>query len=140
MMNLPIFLKEVDILTSKLSHGDLENFIREIARTLPEGKRDYFLHTLKAFSPQEEMPQEIVKDDGYDALQRELETIKEKLAEIDEMERRLDSEYNEEWDDWYNSDVDEILFKDPEGVIDDIDRAVELLHRCFDMEAYQEGY
>lgn len=38
-----------------------------------------------------------------------MEKIQEKLEEINEGERCLESKYNEEYDDWYNSDVPEIF-------------------------------
>ena len=65
--------------------------------------------------------------------------IKEILAHINDGERCLDSEYNEEWDDWYNSDVDEVLFSDPEHLLKDIEKGIRLLHKCVDMELYKEG-
>ncbi len=48
-MNLPLFLNEVDVLASELSHEELSGFIHEMARTLPEGRREHFLSTLKSF-------------------------------------------------------------------------------------------
>lgn len=137
-MNLPMFLKKVDALTSKLSHEKLEGFIHETARTLSEERRDHFLDTLENFSG--EVSRKNTKNNGYDDLLADIEEVKKKLLEINEGERCLDSEYNEEWDDWYNSDVDEVLFMDPEGVLDDINEAIGLIHRCVDMEAYKEGY
>lgn len=52
----------------------------------------------------------------------------------------LDSEYNEEWDDWYNSDVEEILFSDPQNILCTVREAIELMHACIDMELYEDGY
>ncbi len=46
-----------------------------------------------------------------------------KLEEINDGEICLDSEYNPEYDDWYNSMADEILFYDPEHLTDDIETA-----------------
>lgn len=138
-MNLPLFLDKVDALASKLSHKDLEGFVHEIARTLPEDGRKRFLDTLKSFHGQE-APRKLVEDDGYAALAEDIEAIKKKLTEINNGERCLDSQYNEEWDDWYNPDVDEVLFTDSEGILDDIDEAAELIHRCIDMEFYKKGY
>lgn len=137
-MNLPVFLNQVDTLASKLSRKDLEGFVHEMARTLPEGRRDYFLDILKSFNGPG-APQKMVRDEGYSILLADIEAIKKKLSEINDGERCLDSEYNVEWDEWYNSDADEVLFMDPEGVLDDINEAMELIHRCVDMEAYKEG-
>lgn len=138
-MNLPEFLKEVDHLASKMTNNDLEAFLHEIARILPEEGRNRFLHTLKAFGNSLERTVNTAKNDGCEMLRADIEKIQEKLLEINKGKRSLDSEYNEEWDDWYNSDVDQILFSDPQGVLEDINRAIELLHRCVDMEVYKEG-
>ena len=47
-MNLPTFLRKSDELTKKLSKEQLIAVIHEIARTLPEHKRELFLDTLRA--------------------------------------------------------------------------------------------
>ena len=47
-MNLPTFLRKSDELTKKLSKEQLIAVIHEIARTLPEHKREIFLDTLRA--------------------------------------------------------------------------------------------
>lgn len=141
-MKLPIFLKEVDNLSASLTHGELERFIHEVARTLPEEKRNYFINILRSIGnlSEEAKFQDIVKDDGYTKLIKDIETIKNKLNEINEGVFCLDSIYNEEWDDWYNSDVDEILFTDPQGVLQYVNKAMELIHSCIDMEVYKEGF
>lgn len=51
----------------------------------------------------------------------------------------LDSECNEEWDDWYDDGKDEFTYSDPEGVLKDIAGAADLLHECLDKEMYKEG-
>lgn len=140
-MNLPKFLKEVDNLSAGASHDKLEEFIHEVARTLPEEKRNNFVNTLRAIGnvSEKEKSQDIVKNSDYAELAKEIETIKEKLVEINEGVYCLDSEYNEEWDDWYNSDVDEVLFRDPQKILPYINKAMELIHSCVDREAYKEG-
>ena len=47
MLNLPGFIKEVDTITHTLNKAELEEFIHEVARTLPEVKREDFLMKLK---------------------------------------------------------------------------------------------
>lgn len=140
-MNLPIFLKKVDEIAANLSQEELRKFVHEIARTLAEGKRSDFINTLKLYDNSLDNPvsEKFPKDDGYSELLKNIEEIKVRLIEINEGIRLLDSEYNPEWDDWYNSDADEVLFRDPTGVIKDIERAMDLIHSCVDMEAYQEG-
>ena len=49
-MNLPTFLRKSDELTQQLSKDQLLAVIHEIARTLPEHKREIFLDTLTAAS------------------------------------------------------------------------------------------
>lgn len=136
MIKLPQFLKEVDAIVSKLSHEELEKFLHEIARTWTENKREHFLQLLKTYGSG---TGKVREDDGYSGVYSGIKDIMEHLTEINNAERCLDSEYNEEWDDWYNSDVDEILFSDPEGILKDIGRAMELIHCCVDMELYKEG-
>lgn len=136
MIKLPQFLKEVDAIAGKLSHEQLEKILHEIARTWPENKREQFLQLLKAYGSD---TGEVREDDGYSDVRSGIKDIMKRLTGINDAERCLNSEYNEEWDDWYNSDADEILFSDPEGILKDIGRAMELIHCCVDMELYKEG-
>lgn len=144
-MNLPQFLKEVDRLTDVLSHDELSEFIHEIARILPESQRDSFVDMLRSAGSHSDSDMDIAglqradKRNESEDIAKLVEEIREKLIEINEGERCLDSEYNEEWDDWYNSDVPEVLFHDPDGVLTDVNQAMELIHRCVDTEAYREG-
>ena len=78
-MNLPVFLNKVDAFASKMSQEDLAGFVHEIARTLPEEKRSYFLDTLKNFSGQKTQ-RKIAEDDGYNTLAEDIEAIKGKLG------------------------------------------------------------
>lgn len=50
MMNLPQFLKSVDQTTAAMSRENLAEFIHDIARTLPEKEREYFLLRLEIMS------------------------------------------------------------------------------------------
>lgn len=136
VIKLPQFLKEVDAISGKLSHEDLEMILHEIARTWPENRRESFLQLLKAY---DSGLGEMKEDKGYSDVISDIRKIMECLIEINDEERHLNSEYNEEWDDWYNSDADEILFTDPDGILKDIGRAMELIHSCVDMEIYKEG-
>lgn len=140
-MNLRIFLKKVDEASANLSHENLEGFVHEIARTLPEKEREDFIKTLQAFqNPSDKTASGMLpEDDGCSGVLNRIAEMKDRLMEINDGSRMLDSEYNEEWDDWYNSDVDEVLFTDPEGIVKDIETAIGLVHSCIDMEMYQEG-
>lgn len=139
-MNLLAFLKEVDTTTARLSKEQLAAFIHETARTLPENRRDDFLSLISDFEQANHNPESgRVWDDGYSELVSDINRICGRLTEIENGERCLGSEYNEEWDDWYNSDAEEVLFSDPKRLLEDIDEARDLIHRAIDMEAYSEG-
>lgn len=54
------------------------------------------------------------------------------LNALEEGEKCLLEEYNEAYDDWYNSSVDEILYED-------LDEICKFIHKCTDAEEYQYG-
>lgn len=140
-MNLPLFLKKVDNLTKCMSHDELEVFIHGQARTWPGERREDFLNQLRTVTSA------VVAEEEYENLDiadknnviNELQRVQDELVRIDEGEIHLTSRINEEYDDWYNSSVDEFLFEDPKNILGSIDTAVELIHRCVDMELYEEG-
>ncbi|MCI7812386.1 MAG: hypothetical protein MR543_01715 [Robinsoniella sp.] len=141
MMRLPEFLQEVDQRMKKLSQENMKIFVYEMARKCPESKRESFLHLLEYCGEDgaKTESKERVYDKENQKLLSDIEEIKKRLAEIDDGERSLDSEYNEEWDEWYNCDVPEVLFMDPEKILLDINQAMELVHSCVDKEAYSAG-
>jgi len=63
--------------------------------------------------------------------------VLETLEEIQE-ERALESEYNEEWDDW-QGEGDVFVFSDPDGILDDIEEAIHVMHQCLDQELFDKG-
>lgn len=142
-MNLPQFLRAVDLLTDELSHEELAEFVHKIARTLPESQRNSFVDILRSTSQHAELDMagqhRADKRNESEEIVKLVEEIREKLIEINEGERCLLGEYNEEWDDWYNNDVPEVLYSDPKGVLTDVDQAIELIHQCVDTEVYKEG-
>lgn len=137
-MRLPQFLNEIDALTQKMPKENLEKIIHELARLCPEAERGQFQGVLKAICLEQKKGKP-AWDDGYQSLREEIGSLVQKLKSISNGERALDSEYNEEWDDWYNSDADEMFFYDPESVLEDVEEAIRTIHRSIDMEAYQEG-
>ncbi len=140
-MKLPKFLKEVDALSKNLSHENMEMLIHEIARTWPENRRNNLLQLMRSYENISGSKScEKCIDDGISQIILSIKSIKERLTKINSADRFLESEYNEEWDDWYNSDVDEVLFSDPKGILKDINEAMELIHTCVDRELYKEGY
>lgn len=138
-MNLSTFLRKSDEITKQLSKEQLIAVIHEIARTLPEHKREIFLDTLTATYQNTNIDSSKTIRNDHQQLLMELRHNQHILTEINNGIRYLDSEYNEEWDDWYNSDADEVLFSDPMDVLPEIEDAIRLIHKCIDQAAYKEG-
>ena len=139
-MKLPQFLNCVDGYTKNMSHEELEIFVHEIARKLSENKRDEFITLLKSTGDLDKNDNDsVLRNDGRAEIIEQIENIIPILKKINNAEVCLDSEYNEEYDDWYNSDADEILFSDPQELLIDIETAIGLIHKCIDMELNEEG-
>lgn len=139
-MNLPQFLNNVDEYTKSMSHSALKEFIHEMARKLDETKRDDFIESLRySARPSDDKGHNFAKDDRNTEIINQISQTTLKLLEINEGQYCLDSKYNEEWDDWYNSDVDEIIFSDPDKLLIDIEAGINLVHKCIDMELYEVG-
>ena len=83
---------------------------------MPEDRRPYFLETMEAVKNGKTFSAKKHKKHDNN-LHAEMKAIKDILTNINAGERCLDSEYNEEWDDWYNSDVEEFFFSDQEEVL-----------------------
>lgn len=135
-MNLPVFLNQVDGLISSSDYSKLSSFVHDYARTLPENQRDTFLSRLQSFATGKQVPETgiiSVKDDVQQCMKR--------LKDIRKDDHLcLDSEYNEDYDDWYDSTDDEIFFEDPHHILHTIDQAFDLVHTCLDLAEYQNGY
>ena len=130
VMKLPQFLKRVDQELSAISYEDLKVFAHEIARTYPEDSRERFLRLLTAKSKP--------KNDSLDALNR----IRQALAEINNGERCLDSDYDEgAYDNYYDEDdSDDYNFYDPDDLLPEIEFAMNFVSNCIYSENYEEGY
>lgn len=98
-MKLPAFLKSVDQYTVTMTHEQLEGFVHELARTLPEADRDDFLDTLKHFSG-ENKPEMVPADDGRAEIINEIATLIPRLEQIREGDLEMEGNYNEDWNDW----------------------------------------
>jgi len=127
-MNLPQFLKEVDSTASSMAKGELAGFIHDIARTLPEARRTDFLARLKGRYKEE--------DNGFIS---KYQFIKSKLELIENWELTLTGYFNEEYNEWYDSNSDEFIYEDPDGVVDIIEDACKFVHQCIDQEQYKAG-
>jgi hypothetical protein len=137
-MNYPTFLKKIDQLAAKCDADSLRLFVHEIARTIPESNRQRFLTTLNGFcNGSAETPSEEKANAAQ--LSDQIDQILQALCEIQNGDRELESEYNEEWDDWNDNAEDEFRFADPFGVLDDVALAIRLLHDALDQEEYEKG-
>lgn len=135
-MNLNTFLKTVDDRLAAMTEEQVKSFIHELARNFDEDYRLPFLQALNRAS--ENKPETALKEGDTD-IHDEVSELCGILEKINEGDRSLDSEINEEYDDWYNPDADEILIHDPEGILPDIDHACEMVHRCIDCECYGDA-
>lgn len=117
-MNLPQYLNLIDSRTANMSRDELAASIHQIARVLPEERRDWLLSVIGSGSEETVETESEASDNLYEQLDR-----------IMSGEIRLDSDFNEEWDDWYNSDVPEFLFEDNDRILPVIQSACSELHR-----------
>lgn len=160
-MNLTKFLKIVDCTMGKLTKEKLEAVLHDIARTIPEHQREEFIERMERLGninikkklqnaeenetgdskkeKQNQMMNHI--DAGYrHELQEKTLQIQKKLQQIEEEELCIVGEINDEYDDWYNSSVEEFIFQDPQGVADILETACSVIHQCVDAELYAEAY
>ena len=137
-ITLPKFLRIVDEHVSAMTHEDLAMFIHEMARTLPEAKREKFILALDKIDGSKGWEKPDSSEERDTVISGVMDIIP-KLEKIKAGERRLDSRINEEWDDWYSSDQEEFLFTDPDKLTKDIQKAIKLLHKCVDHEISDQG-
>lgn len=138
-MNLPQFLKEIDEMTNCMSKRELIDFIHDMARVLPGGKRPDFLYSLN--KSQEEVSTVSKREyESNNVILQKYEDIRKGLKSIEEGELCLEGSLNYEYDDWYNRDEDEFIFSDPEGVVAVIEEACEFVYQCIDCEEYVYAY
>lgn len=130
-IRLPQFLKSVDALIKTMTKEELEAFVHEMARILPESQRSMFEVKLKE-------TQNAVSGGNTanekEILNREIQDIMKKLTKIQNGEDRIESEYNEEWDDWYNSLDEEFVFSDPDQILEGVRQAIQMVRTCIDRE------
>ena len=137
-MNLVQFLKSVDETAATMTKDDLTEFLHDIARTLQENKREDFLKRLRGEDGKKEISQEI-PEEGEDFEQRK-NLLKSQLERIENWELGLEASLNQEYDDWYDSEDEEFLYSDPEGVVPVIEEACRFVHHCIDFERYEVAY
>ena len=77
-MNLPSFLHKVDDITSDLTKDQLQRYIHEIARTLPESKRQDFIDKLSLYTKDKDKSCTIIGEDKHkDDLIKKIKNQKE---------------------------------------------------------------
>ena len=140
-MNYKSFLNEVDQHVSTRNADSLRLFIHEMARTVPEDSRIKFMSMLKRFCKDNE----IITDKKHadkkveKTFEKKVDSLITALQDIQEGRKKLESECNEDWDDWYHNDEDEYVFHDPDGIRRDLKKALEVLHQCLDRANYEKG-
>lgn len=134
-MNLTQFLKRVDGLADSCEKEQLTVFIHETARLLEEKDREEFLDRL------EDAASGAIKKCGAvdDGSAEEYDSVSQALAQIEEGELLLDEEYNDEYDEWYDSMEEEFLYTDPDGICKILEDACIFVHKCVDQCMYQKG-
>ena len=138
-MNYPTFMKKVDEYAAQGEIEELQLFIHEIARNIRESERDSFLTLLMDICNIQDEKKKRQNKKASESLEGTVDSMISRLQKIIDGEVELDSDYNEEWDDWNDSADDEFEFSDPEHLLDDINSAFDLIHLCLDHEAYEKG-
>lgn len=139
-MNLLNFLHSVDSLSQAMDKEQLIALIHDIARILPENERTNFLDRMMK-SQSDITTDSSKKQKGYEKPDKtKYKELKERLLKIESREICLTGDLNEEYDDWYNSEAEEFIYEDPEGVGKILEEACGLVHECVEQEQYKEGY
>lgn len=139
-MNLSKFLNTVDSLSQSLEKEQLTALVHDIARVIPENARNDFMNRIKKSKSGGDTDSLHILNDYAKVDKNNYERIKDKLTKVENWEICLSGDLNEEYDDWYNSDDEEFIFEDPEGIGEIIEEACKFVHECVDKELYKEGY
>ncbi|MCI8378287.1 MAG: hypothetical protein HFH72_07165 [Lachnospiraceae bacterium] len=137
-MNLSEFLSKVDLVLSAMSQEEMATFIHDMARTLPDRERAAFFSRLDRIKKKGKR-YEAAEYGNSAALSERYEEIKEGLGQIEEGNLCLVGSLNYEYDDWYNSEADEFLFEDPDGVLPLLKNAFDFVHECAGCGEFQYG-
>lgn len=111
-MNLRNFLLQVDEITGQMSAGQLKAVIHENARLLAEAKRSDYLDNLKLFlaEPQSEVMDEAGSKRKLDEeFEKECDRLLKEICKIEEGELYMECQLNYEYNEWYDSDDEEVL-------------------------------
>ena len=139
-MNLTAFMNKVFQKTKSMSKGQMLSFITRYARTLPEEEREKYIQYLT----KEADVRDVKVDDAADCvsiaqkdIKSEADKTMQELERIQRGELEIVAYFDEEYDDWdYEYDRDEYSYSDPEGVLQIVSGAINLVHRCIDCGNY----
>lgn len=134
------FLHEVDKLTAAMNKEQLVCFIHNEARLLNENERDEFLTRLREFADAPAKKTTYNQPEkAHDEIIENLSSIYIQIDGIKNGEAVLTSEYNEEYDDWYNDEVDLYIYHDPDDIAKTILSACQMIHTLIDWEKYDDA-
>lgn len=113
-------------------------FIHEYARVIQEAERNDFIKRLNAVG---ETKKGSKKENlrSKDEMHQQYIKIDKALKPIEMGEMVLEQILNEEYDDWYNNNVDEFFYEDPQNIGKLITQAYQFVHCCMEEEYYNDG-
>ena len=141
LMNLPEFLKKTDAIAEKLTNEQLLGLIHQIARTLPEERRNEFLKLL-CTTAEIQNPEQVTAQEDFgfsEDLKTAVSQCLERLKPIQDGTLCLESDINYDYYD-YDDEETAFLFEDPEGILDIIRKSCETVHQCVDATFWSEAY
>ncbi len=140
-MNLPEFLKKTDAIAESLTKEQLSGVIHQIARTLPEERRNEFLKLLCTVAEIQNLEQVTAQEDSNfsEDLKTAVSQCMERLKPIQDGTLCLESDINYDYYDYDDEETD-FLFEDPEGILDMIKKSCETVHQCVDTAFWSEAY
>ena len=141
-MNLPEFLKKTDAIAERLTKEQLSGMIHQIARTLPEERRNEFLKLLCTTAEIQNPEQVTAQEDSSfsEDLKTTVSQCLEKLKSIQRGTLCLESDINYDYYDDYDNEEMAFLFEDPENILDIIRKSCESVHQCVDAAFWSEAY
>ncbi len=141
-MNLPEFLKKTDAIAERLTKEQLSGLIHQVARTLPEERRNEFLKLLCTAAEIQNPEQVTAQEDSIfsEDLKTAVSQCLEKLKSIQRGAVCLESDINYDYYDDYDNEEMSFLFEDPENILDIIKKSCETVHQCVDAAFWSEAY
>ncbi len=160
-MNLKTFLTAIDNVCLEVNKDVLHLFIRELARDLPEEKRDDFYNRLvtakiESSKTSKKIDPEILSilntcientaqtEDKKveDELSEEVDDLVEYFSTLEPKKSYLDSEYNEEYDYYHHDEFDdgEYIFTDHNDLLGHINTACDVVLQCYEYELFEKGW